>query len=87
MVDCSSPEAGNSRVRRVESDGTIRTVAGSPEGFSSGDTGDDGPGREATFSLLAGPLAVDGDALYIGDEGNGRVRRLDADGLVHGFVD
>jgi hypothetical protein len=81
-------EQGNSRVRRIETDGTIRTLAGSPEGYSSGDSGDDGPGRDARFVLLAGPLAAgpDGD-LYIGDEGNGRVRRLDADGLVHGFVD
>jgi hypothetical protein len=81
-------EAGNSRVRRIEEDGTIRTIAGSPEGYSSGDSGDGGKGRDAEFVLLAGPLAIgpDGD-LYIGDEGNGRVRRLDADGLVHAFVD
>lgn len=80
-------ETGNSRVRRVETDGTVRTLAGSPEGYSSGDSGDDGPGREAELVLLAGPLTVDGDTVYIGDEGNGRVRRLDADGLVHAFVD
>jgi len=80
-------EAGNSRVRRVETDGNIRTLAGSPEGYSSGESGDDGPGREAEFVLLAGPLTVDGDTVYIGDEGNGRVRRLDADGIVHAFVD
>ncbi len=80
-------ETGNSRVRRVETDGTVVTLAGSPEGYSSGDSGDGGPGREAEFVLLAGPLTVDGDTVYIGDEGNGRVRRLDADGLVHAFVD
>jgi hypothetical protein len=80
-------EGGNSRVRRVETDGTVLTLAGSPEGYSSGDSGDDGPGREAELVLLAGPLAVDGDTVYIGDEGNGRVRRLDADGLVHAFLD
>jgi len=81
-------ESGNSRIRRVEENGTVRTVAGSPEGYSSGDSGDGGPGREAEFVLLAGALAVgpDGD-LYIADEGNGRVRRLDAGGLVHAFVD
>lgn len=81
-------EAGNSRVRMIKDDGTIVTVAGSPEGYSSGDAGDDGPGREATFTLLAGPLAFDEDGnLYIGDEGNGRVRRLDTDGLIEAFAD
>ena len=82
-------EAGNNRVRMIKDNGTILTVAGSSEGYTAGDAGDDGPGREATFGLLAGALAFDVDGnLYIGDEGNGRVRRLDtADGLVHAFVD
>ena len=80
-------ESGNSRVRMVKDDGTIVTVAGSSEGYSTGDAGDDGPGREATFALFAGPLAFDDNGnLYIGDEGNGRVRRLDADGVVHAFL-
>lgn len=79
-------EQGYGRVRRVERDGTVRTLAGSPEGYAAGDSGDDGPGREATFRLLAGPLVTVDDVLLIGDVGNGRVRRLDADGLVEAFA-
>ena len=81
-------EYGNNRVRRIEDDGTIRTLVGSPEGYSeAGDAGDDGPGREATLALQDGPLVVAADgSLYIGDMGNGRVRRLDPAGTLHAFV-
>ncbi|MEV0253053.1 RICIN domain-containing protein [Streptomyces sp. NPDC050732] len=63
----------NSRVRKVTADGTISTVAGtSKAGFS----GDDGPAAKAQLSMPSG-LTVDGaDALYIGDSGNCRVRKV-----------
>lgn len=81
-------EYGNNRVRMIAADGTIRTLAGSPEGYAEGaDSGDGGPGREARLSLEDGPLAVAEDGtVYIGDMGNGRVRRLDPAGDIHPFA-
>ena len=80
-------DEGSNRVRVLEANGTLRTVAGSPEGYSEGNSGDGGPGRSARFRLLGGPLAVDTDGnLYIGDVSNHRVRRLSPDGVVHAFV-
>lgn len=63
------------RVRRVDAHGTITTYAGSTDfGFA-------GDGGAATAAKLNGPrgLAVDGlGNLYIADNGNNRVRRVDA---------
>jgi len=71
--------AEGNRVRRVGPDGIISTVAGSG---SSGFAGDGGP---ATQALLASPTGValgpDG-SLYIGDNGNHRIRRVTPDGII-----
>ncbi|MEU5053687.1 NHL repeat-containing protein [Streptomyces sp. NPDC021096] len=64
---------GNERVRRVDADGIISTVAG------DGSKGYDGDGGPALLARLDQPLgiAVDGDGgLYIGDFGNHRVRKV-----------
>ena len=61
---------GNSRVRKVNSGGTISTVAGSAQGFS-------GDGGLATAASLSGPqgVAVDKSGnLYIADTLNNRLR-------------
>ncbi|WP_322754609.1 protein kinase domain-containing protein [Frankia sp. Cas3] len=72
-------DEGNQRVRRVGTDGTITTVAGTgTEGF----TGDGGP---ATHAQLAYPEGVAVDrtgTLYITDQGNQRVRRVGTDGTI-----
>jgi uncharacterized protein (TIGR03437 family) len=71
----------NNRVRKVNaSDGKISTVAGNGEvGFS----GDGGPATAARFNFLAG-VAVDRQGnLFITDQGNYRVRKVNAsDGRV-----
>ena len=69
-------DGNNARVRKVDaSTGDISTVAGTgEEGFS----GDGGP---ATAAMLNGPggIALDGAGnLYIADEGNHRIRKVDA---------
>jgi hypothetical protein len=68
----------NQRIRKIGSDGIIRTIAG---------TGAIGPAIDgiATASLLNHPagLAIGGDGLlYIADTGNHVVRRLNADGRL-----
>ncbi len=74
-------ENGNDRVRKVNaSDGKISTVAGSGEpGFS----GDGGPATQARLYFVSG-LAVDRQGnLYISDQGNYRIRKVNAsDGKI-----
>ena len=71
------------RVRRIQQDGTLLTVAGNPEDRSEGYSGDGGPATQALFTLLTGPLAFDGTGnLYILDVNNDRVRRVAPDGTV-----
>jgi sugar lactone lactonase YvrE len=69
----------NNRVRRVDPAGRITTVAGTGESDYSGDGG---PALEAR---LCGPqgLAIDGAGdLFIADDCNDRVRRVDHDGRI-----
>ncbi len=69
----------NSRVRKVDSAGTITTVAGTGAwGFD----GDGGPALSALFTVLAG-VAVDGYGnLYITSNEDDRVRMVNAGGVV-----
>jgi len=85
-------DANNGRIRRVNaSDGKIATIAGNGlVGFD----GDGGLARDATLNFSAG-VAVDGAGnVYFVDQGNARVRRVNAaDGKIstvagtgaHGF--
>ena len=69
----------NSRVRKVDSKGTITTVAGTGAwGFD----GDGGPALSALFTVLAG-VAVDGYGnLYITSSRDNRVRMVNAAGTI-----
>jgi streptogramin lyase len=69
----------NHRVRRIEADGTITTVAGTG---ARGYSGDGGPATAAQFDR---PRNVAFDAvgvMYVVDEGNHRVRRVGLVGIV-----
>ncbi len=69
----------NNRIRRVDPDGVITTVAG------NGDNGFSGDGGPAAAATLAYPQGVTVDAsgnLYIADTDNNRIRRVDPDGVV-----
>jgi sugar lactone lactonase YvrE len=70
--------AANSWIRKVDTTGTITTVAGTGMGFS----GDGGPASSAVLSSPNG-VAVDGAGnLYIADTGNHRVRMVDTNGMI-----
>ncbi|MFE9898701.1 NHL repeat-containing protein [Streptomyces sp. NPDC005529] len=67
------------RVRRVDAEGTITTVAG------TGEEGFNGDGQPATTAQLWSPGAVAVDihgTLYIADRQNRRVRKVDAHGTI-----
>lgn len=69
----------NQRIRRVDPNGTITTVAGTGD---SGFAGDGGPAGRAVFDdPVHVALAPDG-SLYVADGSNHRVRRIGADGVI-----
>jgi trimeric autotransporter adhesin len=75
---------GNHRIRRVNTSGIISTVAGSAQ---SGFAGDGGPAVEARLLSPAG-VAVDAEGnLFISDNQNNRIRRVDRVGVISTFVE
>jgi cysteine-rich repeat protein len=69
----------NNRIRRINQDGTMTTVAGTG---SSGATGDRGPAVAATFSLPHS-IAFDGvGQMYIADSQNSLIRRISLGGTI-----
>ena len=72
-------DTGNHRIRKVDSTGTITTVAGTGEDRFGGD------GGPATAARLREPrgVAVDGAGnLYIADTRNHRIRKVDTSGVI-----
>jgi uncharacterized protein (TIGR03437 family) len=71
-------DTANNRIRKVDTAGTISTIAGTGQpGFS----GDDGPATAARISRPRG-IAVDAFGnLYIADVGNNRIRKV-----THGII-
>jgi uncharacterized repeat protein (TIGR01451 family) len=70
-------DAANNRIRKVDTTGTIQTVAG-----GGGSLGDGGPATSAQLNTPAG-IAVDAaGSLYISDRINCRVRKVDASGTI-----
>jgi hypothetical protein len=71
-----NPNAG-SWIRRVASDGTVTTLAGSDKvGFA------DGTRQAARFYLPSGLTADDAGIVYVADPVNSRVRKVTPDGAV-----
>jgi trimeric autotransporter adhesin len=70
-------DTGNNRVRKVDTGGYISTFAGTTAGFG-GDTG------QATLAQLHTPmqLAFYSGSLYIADESNHRIRKVDGSGVI-----
>ena len=69
----------NSRIRKVDTSGIITTVAGNG---ISGFSGDGGPATSASLTNPTG-VALDGTGnLFIADEGNFRIRKVDTSGII-----
>jgi sugar lactone lactonase YvrE len=80
-------DTGNHRVRTLDEDGIVRTVAGSgPDAFDRKFAGGyDGDGGPATDALLRNPSDVavaPSGAFYIADTHNSCVRKVDEDGDI-----
>ena len=72
-------DSQNNRIRRVSPDGTITTVAGTGQaGFS----GDGGPASTATLALPTGVAVDNSGNLFIADELNYRIRKVNSSGTI-----
>ena len=72
----------NGRIRRVEHDGTIRTVAGTTLPWDAGggrwDKGDGGPAVSASIAHVETVAVGPKNDIYLGDSAVGRIRKIDA---------
>tara|TARA_A100001015_G_scaffold50686_1_gene55866 strand:- start:65 stop:1180 length:1116 start_codon:yes stop_codon:yes gene_type:complete len=74
----------NHRIRKIDSNGVVTTIAGSPEAFISGSTAGyaDGTGINTQFNSPRG-VAIDNDgAIIVADTINQRIRKIDSNGVV-----
>ncbi|MER5820784.1 RICIN domain-containing protein [Streptomyces mirabilis] len=76
-------EHDNHLVRKITTDGKIRTVAGTGV---AGDEGDEGPAASAQLNCPYGVAVDSTGALYIADAENHRVRKVTADGKISTVV-
>ncbi len=69
----------NNRIRMVDTNGVITTVAGNG---TAGDEGDGGPATQANLNDPWGVFVDPWDNLYIADVGNYRIRKVDPGGTI-----
>jgi uncharacterized protein (TIGR03437 family) len=75
-------DKSNHRIRKVDTRGIITTIAGG----SQGNGGDGGPASRAQLNFPTG-LAFDrAGNLYVADEDNNRIRKIDANGNITAFA-
>ena len=73
------PQCGGSSVRKIDTSGNISTVAGN---FTGGFSGDGGPATSAQLQCPSGVAIDDAGNLYIADDFNNRVRKVDTSGII-----
>jgi sugar lactone lactonase YvrE len=74
---------GNNLIKRLNSDGTMSTIAGTGR---TGYSGDGGSAQLATFNIPQG-VAVDASGnIFVGDTYNSRIRKITPDGIVNTFA-
>jgi sugar lactone lactonase YvrE len=76
-------DRANHRVRKVDTKGTITTVAGNG---TAGFSGDGGPATQASLNLPSGMVVDKQGNLYIADRSNNRVRMVNTKGIIKTFA-
>ncbi|MEP7339705.1 MAG: RHS repeat-associated core domain-containing protein [Acidobacteriota bacterium] len=72
-------DTGNYRIRKISTDGIVRTIAGNgTQGFS----GDGGPATQASFYLPSDLVVTPDGTLYFLDHYNYRIRKVTPDGII-----
>ncbi len=71
-------DAGNNRVRKVDTSGNLTTIAG------NGICGFSGDGESALFAMLCFPsgIALGGGSIFVADSSNQRIRKIDNSGTI-----
>ncbi len=72
-------DSGNARIREVDTNGTITTVAGNG---SATFAGDGGPATNAALNNPQGVVTDSAGNLWVADSGNNRVRRVSLAGVI-----
>lgn len=72
-------EAGDGVIRKIDASGIITTVAGSG---ASGFSGDGGMATNATFYTPTWIFVTDAGEMYIADDGNNRIRKVNKAGII-----
>jgi YD repeat-containing protein len=72
-------DSNNHRIRKVDKEGIITTVAGTGE---HGYSGDNGPATQAMIYSPKGITCDDQGNLYIADSSNHRIRKVDPAGII-----
>lgn len=73
----------NHRVRRIDSRGVVTTIAGAG---SPGFSGDGGPATQASFNGVIGLCLDAAGNIYVNDDRNNRIRRIDPAGQITTFA-
>ncbi len=76
-------DSRNQRIRMINTQGIISTVAGSD---SAGFSGDSGPATNARLSLPTKAIKDGSGNTYIADAGNHRIRKVNASGIITTFA-
>ena len=86
-------DSRNNRIRQVDTDGTITTIAGTGApclGSCGGFSGDGGPANQAQLNNPMGMILTPAGDLYFADSYNGRIRKISPagpNGIISTVVD
>jgi gliding motility-associated-like protein len=77
------PDANNNIIRKIDQAGIITTIAGISQ--SAGYSGDGGPAVNAKFDFPWAIAVDDNGNLYVDDEGNWEIRKIDPSGTITAY--